>query len=94
MNIDAKYQLTDKGREECEIFIKELKAKRKDILDAGIDTAEKTFVDYAPDELFEDLLDCGIDEDGEIYNGYGVTDHYDADRVFGLTLGVDFAEVV
>ena len=93
MNIDAKYELTDKGRKECEIFINELKAKRKEILDAEIDTADETFIDYTPEELFEDLLDFGIDEDDEIYNGYGVTDHYDADRAFGLKLGEDFIEV-
>lgn len=90
---DKNYKLTDEGRKECEIFINELKAKRKEILDAGIDTADETFVDYTPEELFEDLLAFGIDEDGEIYNGYGVTDHYDADRTFGLKLGVDFVEV-
>lgn len=94
MNIDAKYELTDKGRNECEIFINELRTKRKEILDAGIDTADETFVDYTPEELFADLLDFGIDEDGKIYNGYGVTDHYDADRAFGLKLGVDFIEVI
>ena len=49
------YILTEKGRKECEIFISELKAKRKEILDAGIDTADETFVDYTPEELFEDL---------------------------------------
>ena len=93
-DMDVKeYILTEKGRKECEIFISELKAKRKEILDAGIDTADGTFVDYTPEELFEDLLDFGIDEDGEIYNGYGVTDHYDADRAFGLKFGEDFIEV-
>lgn len=40
------------------------------------------------------MLDFGIDEDGEIYNGYGVTDHYDADRVLGLKLGVHFVKSV
>lgn len=93
MNTDTKYELTDKGRKECEIFINELKAKRKEILDAEIDTADETFIDYTPEELFEDLLDFGIDEDGEIYNVYGVTDLYDADRAFGLKFGVDFIEV-
>lgn len=84
------YKLTDVGKHECEIYISELKAKRKEILDAGLDTVEETFIDYTPESLFEDLLEFGIDEDGEIYNGYGVTDHYDADRPLGLKLGVDF----
>ena len=49
-------------------------------------------MDYTPEEIFADLLDFGIDEDGDIYNGYGVTDHYDADAPLGLRLGVDFTE--
>lgn len=90
---EKEYKLTEEGRKECEIFITELKVKRKEILDAGIDTADETFVDYTPEELLDDLLGFGIDEDGEIYNGYGVTDHYDADRIFGLKLGKDFIEI-
>lgn len=70
-----------------------IKSETKRNFDAGIDTADETFIDYTPEELFEDLLDFGIDEDGEIYNGYGVTDHYDADRAFGLKLGEDFIEI-
>ena len=66
--------------------------KVKEILDAGLDTAEETFVDYTPEGIFADLLGFGIDEDGDIYNGYGVTDHYDADSPLGLRLGEDFIE--
>lgn len=49
-------------------------------------------MDYTPEEIFADLLGFGIDEDGDIYNGYGVTDHYDADSPLGLRLGEDFVE--
>lgn len=87
------FKLTERGKEKCETYIAGLKAKQKEILDARIDTADETSVDYTPEELFDDLLDFGIDEDGEIYNGYGVTDHYDADYPLGLKLGVDFVEV-
>lgn len=92
IDTDKYYKLTEIGRKKCEIYIADLKTKRKNILDAGIDTADETFVDYTPDEIFEDLLDFGIDTDGDIYNGYGVTDHYDADAPLGLTLGEDFIE--
>lgn len=86
------YRLTKTGHQKCHNYISELKAKQKEILDAGLDTAEETFVDYTPEEIFADLLDFGIDEDGDIYNGYGVTDHYDADSPLGLRLGEDFVE--
>lgn len=36
------YILTEKGRENVAWFIKECKAKRKEILDAGLDTADDT----------------------------------------------------
>lgn len=86
------YRLTKTGHQKCQNYISELKAKQKKILDAGLDTAEETFVDYTPEEIFADLLGFGIDEDGDIYNGYGVTDHYDADSPLGLRLGEDFIE--
>ena len=86
------YRLTKTGHQKCHNYISELKAKQKEILDAGLDTAEEKFVDYTPEEIFADLLGFGIDEDGDIYNGYGVTDHYDADSPLGLRLGEDFIE--
>ena len=57
------YILTEKGRKECEIFISELKAKRKEILDAGIDTADETFVDYRSKWYWSDIVvggNCGL----------------------------------
>lgn len=87
------YRLTKTGHQKCHNYISELKAKQKEILDAGLDTAEETFVDYTPEWIFADLLDFGIDEDGDIYNGYGVTDHYDSDYPLCLSLGEDFTEV-
>lgn len=87
------YRLTKTGHQKCHNYISELKAKQKEILDAGLDTAEKTFVDYTSEGIFADLLGFGIDEDGDIYNGYGVTDHYDSDYPLCLSLGEDFTEV-
>lgn len=86
------YVLTETGRKKCEIYISELKAKRKEILDAGIDTANHTAVNFTPEELLEDLLGCPIDKNLEIRSEYGVTDHYDADYSICLKYGVDFRE--
>ena len=84
------YVLTETGRKKCEIYISELKAKRKEILDAGIDTANYTALNFIPEELLEDLLSCPIDENLEIRSEYSVTDHYDADYPICLKYGVDF----
>lgn len=45
------YKLTEQGRAKCGQYIRELKAKRKEILDAEMDTADNTFVDYTIDEI-------------------------------------------
>ncbi len=88
-----KYELTPQGRKECERYLKELQAKRKKILDAGIDTVYNTSIDYTPEELLEDVLQFGIDEDGDAWNSYGVTDHYTYEFPLNLRLGEDFKEV-
>lgn len=88
-----KYELTPQGRKECERYLKELRAKRKKILDAGIDTVYETSIDYTPDELLEDVLQFGIDEYGDAWNSYGVTDHYTYEFPLNLRLGEDFKEV-
>lgn len=84
------YVLTETGRKKCEIYITDLKAKRKEVLDAGIDTAHHTFVNYTPEELLEDLLLDYPDGNREIRGVYGVTDHYDADYPICLKYGTDF----
>lgn len=42
------YVLTEIGQKQCETYIAELKAKRKELLDAGIDTANNTYIDFTP----------------------------------------------
>lgn len=84
------YKLTEQGRAKCEEYIRELKAKRKEILDAKLDTANNTFVDFTVDEIFEDVVENSIDEDRILSNGYGVTDHYDADTGLRLDLEKDY----
>lgn len=88
-----KYELTPQGRKECKRYLKELQAKRKKILDAGIDTVYNTSIDYTPEELLEDVLLFGIDEYGDAWNSYGVTDHYTYEFPLNLRLGEDFKEV-
>ena len=76
------------------LILLSLKAKRKELLDAGIDTANNTYIDFTPQELFEDMLeDSYIEDDNVISNSYGVTDHYDADYPLCLKYGVDFLKM-
>ena len=87
---DLDYVLTSYGKEMVEIFIEECAAKRKEILDAGIDTTDETILPSEEDILSD--LNCGeyIDEDGFYNNGWGVTDHYDSDAPISLRYGIDF----
>lgn len=86
-----KFKLTEHGKELCEMYITELKAKRKDILDAGIDTAYETELPTVQD-IENDINWQDVVED-DYYNGLGVTDHYDSEYPLGLKLGEDFVEV-
>lgn len=83
------YELTEVGRAECATYLEEMNAKRKEILDAGKDTADETPI-YTIEDLFEDLISHDIDEDGEVWNGFGVTDNYNTDYPLSLLLGRDF----
>jgi len=88
------YVLTETGKEIVAAFIAECVAKRKEILDAGKDTAEETNLP-SEEVILSDLnFGVGVDEDGDYYNGWGVTDHYNADTILGLSLGKDFVEVL
>ena len=60
----------------------------------GKDTAEETNLP-SEEVILSDLnFGVGVDEDGDYYNGWGVTDHYNADTILGLSLGKDFVEVL
>ena len=83
--------LTDEGIKNVNSYIREMAAKRKEILDAGMDTAE---IDLPTADLIEeDVNFLGIDQDGEYYNGWAVTDHYDADYPLLLKIGRDLRAV-
>ena len=87
------YVLTTRGREIVDDYIRNCAAKRKEILDAGKDTADKTHLPYVEGILSDLNFGVGVDEEGDYFNGWGVTDHYDADNVLGLRIGEDFVEV-
>lgn len=85
------YKLTDKGIRECERFIAECNAKRKEILDAGKDTAYETNIPTVED-IEDDINVFGVDEEGDYFNSWGVTDNYSSDSPITLTIGSHFTE--
>lgn len=89
---DVEYVLTEEGLRKVKQYVKELDAKRKEILDAGKDTIDETPNPVTVEDIEDDINFTGIDEDGEYYNGWYVTDNYDADYPIRLMLGVDFIE--
>lgn len=84
------YILTEKGRENVAWFINECAAKRKEILDARLDTADDTNLP-TEEAIVSDLnYGVGVDEDGDYYNSWSVTDNYSSDTPCCLEVGIDF----
>lgn len=83
------FKLTEAGKKKTEQYIREMEAKRKEILDAGKDTADETEIPTIED-IEDDIKMFGIDADGEHVNCWGVTDNYNADYALGLHAGTDF----
>lgn len=79
---------TELGKDEVDLYLKELKAKRKEILDAGKDTAKETMLPTYGD--IEMDIEYFEDENGEYCNGWGVTDNYDADYPLFLIRTIHF----
>ena len=82
-------ELTANGVRIVSDYLAELNAKRKEILDADLDTADETNIPDA-DEILDDIMFTGIDENGEYYNGWAVTDNHDSDSLILLKIGRDF----
>lgn len=82
-------RFTESGKRKVNTYIAELKAKRKEILDAGLDTADETNL---PDE--EDILSDieFFEEENEYYNNWGVTDNYNGDDALYLKRGEDYIQ--
>lgn len=87
------YKLTSEGIKKAEQYIAEVKAHRKEILDAGIDTIDETQHVVDIKGIEDDINFDGVDEDGEYLNNWYVTDHHDTNYPICLKLGIDFVEV-
>jgi hypothetical protein len=83
-----KIKLTKQGEKNVEAFILECEAKRKEILDAGLDTANDTTIPTVSD-IISDMEFDGIDEEGEYINCWGVGDNTDSSPI-RLIVGEDF----
>jgi len=89
-----KYIFTEKGKKNAKNYLANLMAKRKEILDAGLDTTEEfDCANLTIEVLLEDAVDVGFDEDMQAINGYYVTDHYDSDNPYCFTLGEDIVMI-
>lgn len=83
------YVLMKTGIQKAKAYIAELKAKRKEILDASKDTCEETEL---PDvEAIESDVNA-FAEGGEYLNNWGVTDNYNSDYPLCLREGLDYVE--
>ena len=80
-------KLTELGKSEVTIYLREASAKRKEILDAGIDTATSTELPTY-DDILMDIVH--FEENGEYCNGWGVTDNYDTDYPLYLKRNVHY----
>jgi len=84
------YKLTPLGKDEVDYYLKECEAKRKEILNAMRDSGDNTTLPDIETILFD--IAHFIDDNREYCNGWGVTDHYDADYPLYLKEGVHFVE--
>lgn len=82
------YIYTPKGREKVNHFIRECEVKRKEILDAGIDTADEATLPTAQDILDDVNVGVGLDFEDEYFDYWGVTDHYSSHPI-SLVVGED-----
>lgn len=85
------YRLTEKGREYVKTWIAGLEEKRKEILDAGLDTCEETTLPDVGD--IEDDINEFADKEERCYiNCWGVTDSTDYDEPIQLDESIDYID--
>ena len=83
--------ITPEGEKKLRAFIEECKAKRKEILDAGIDTADETNLPTYDDIISDMEWDYGTyDESNDYCNCWGVTDNYNSDLPLFMQFNMDF----
>lgn len=87
--VDRRYVLTSLGRERCTEYIKKLETERKAILDAGKDTADETELPTV-EAIEGDIGFIGLNDEGEYYNSWAITDEYSSENVITLKFGEDF----
>lgn len=80
---------TQAFEESVQSYISECAAKRKEILDAGKDTAEHTNLPTREDIISDAIYGVGADEDGDYYDAWGVTDNYESDYPFSCKVYID-----
>lgn len=83
-----KYTYTPIGRLKACHFIRVCEVKRKEILDAGIDTADETELPTSQDILDDVNTSVGLDEENEYFDSWGITDHYNS-HPLSLFVGED-----
>ena len=85
------YRLTEKGRKYVKTWIAGLEEKRKEILDAGLDTCEETTLPDV-DDIEDDINEFADKEERYYINGWGVTDSADYDELIQLDEGTDYID--
>ena len=89
MGLRIECVLTPLGEAEVRHYLRELAAKRKEILDAEVDTADNTNLPTEDDIISDIETWFGTDGLPEYCNSWGVTDERDADYPLCLHLGHD-----
>lgn len=82
-------KLTAIGMRKVNDYINELVAKRKEIMDARLDTADETTLPNV-EAIIDDVE--AFEENDEYLNGWAVTDNYDSDYPLNLVRGVDYTD--
>ena len=83
------YALTANGKQKVRNFIAECNALKKEVLDAGKDTAAETNIPTEED-ILSDIEYWFEDGDSGYFNNWGVTDNYDLG--INLYYGEDFVK--